>query len=108
MRTNMNKLFAPEMALARLLVALESELLEASDEEVLKAARDLGMDPGMKGSAASSGLKYFFQPRMSDFFELDLCKHQPGQMGDNAAVDELRDDGDIPQARPAGGPGDVS
>lgn len=105
MRANMNKLTAPEMTLARLLVALESELLGASDEEVLEAARDLGMDPGMKGSAASAGLKYFSQPRLSDFFELDLCTRLPGQMGDSATVEGLCDDGDIPQAKPAVGPG---
>jgi hypothetical protein len=102
----MNKVTAPEKALARLLAALERELLEACDEEVLGAARDLGMNPSMKGSAAFVGLKYFSQPRMSDFFELDLCKHLPGHMGDNAAVDRLCDDGDIPHAKPAGDPSD--
>ena len=40
----------------RLLVALERELIEATDEEILEAARDLGMDPTMKGSAAFFGV----------------------------------------------------
>lgn len=40
----------------RLLTALERELIEATDEEVLEAARDLGMDPAMKGSAAFFGV----------------------------------------------------
>lgn len=40
----------------RLLVALERELIEATDEEILEAARDLGMNPAMKGSAAFFGV----------------------------------------------------
>lgn len=39
----------------RLLVALERELIEATDDEILEAARDLGMNPAMKGSAAFLG-----------------------------------------------------
>lgn len=40
----------------RLLVALERELIEATDEEILEAARDLGMNPAIKGSAAFFGV----------------------------------------------------
>lgn len=40
----------------RLLAALERELIEATDEEILDAARDLGMNPLMKGSAAFFGV----------------------------------------------------
>lgn len=40
----------------RLLTALERELLEATDEEILSAAGDLGMNPAMKGSAAFFGV----------------------------------------------------
>ena len=36
----------------RLIAALERELIEATDEEILEAARDLRMNPEMKGSAA--------------------------------------------------------
>jgi hypothetical protein len=39
-----------------LLDALEQELIEATDEEVLAAASDLGMNPAMKGSAAFFGV----------------------------------------------------
>jgi hypothetical protein len=46
----------PDSALERLLLALEHELMEATDEEILEAARDLGMNPGMKGSAAFIGV----------------------------------------------------
>ncbi len=40
----------------RLLAALERELIEATDEEILEAAKDLGMNPEMKGSAAFFGI----------------------------------------------------
>ncbi len=46
----------PERRLERLLVALERDLLEATDEEILAAARELGMNPAMKGSAAFFGV----------------------------------------------------
>ena len=65
---------APAWVLTRMLEALESELIEASDEEVLEAARALGMNPGMRGSAAFAGLKYFAKPQLSDFFEFELCR----------------------------------
>jgi hypothetical protein len=50
----------PVLALERILVALERELLEATDEEILDAAKDLGMNPAMRGSAAFFGLKYSY------------------------------------------------
>ena len=40
----------------RLLAALERELIDATDEEILEAAKDLGMNPQMKGSAAFFGI----------------------------------------------------
>jgi hypothetical protein len=58
----------PEVSLSRLLEALEQELIDASDEEIMAAAADLGMNPAMKGSAAFAGLKYPANPRFSDFF----------------------------------------
>lgn len=45
-----------------LLAALERELTDATDEEVLEAARDLRMEPTMKGSAAFFGIAMFEQP----------------------------------------------
>jgi hypothetical protein len=47
-----------ESALARILAAFEQELLAASDEEILAAAKELGMNPAMKGSAAFLGLRF--------------------------------------------------
>ena len=46
----------PELALERLLLALEREVIAATGEELLAAARELGMNPGMKGSAAFFGI----------------------------------------------------
>jgi hypothetical protein len=50
------KTIHPERGLERLLVALERDLLDATDEEILAAARELGMNPAMKGSAAFIGV----------------------------------------------------
>lgn len=47
----------PEASLEHVLTALERELLEASDEEILAAAAELGMNPSMRGSAAFVGVK---------------------------------------------------
>jgi hypothetical protein len=46
----------PELALERILIALESDVIDATDEELLTAARELGMNPSMKGSAAFFGV----------------------------------------------------
>ena len=46
----------PERGLERLLFALERDVMEASDAEILAAARELGMNPTMKGSAAFFGV----------------------------------------------------
>jgi hypothetical protein len=47
----------PDVSLESLLTALERELIGATDEEVLAAAAELGMNPSMKGSAAFVGVK---------------------------------------------------
>jgi hypothetical protein len=50
------------------LVALERELVSATDEEIVEAARDLGMNLGMKGSAAFAGLKFPSKMALRDWF----------------------------------------
>ena len=70
MRSNLTPVF-PEVTLGRILDALERELLEASDTEILEAAQDLGMNPAMKGSAAFLGLKYPYRPQLQDFCGAD-------------------------------------
>jgi hypothetical protein len=63
----------------RVLEALAEELLESTDDELLEAARDLGMDPSMRGSAAFMGLKYSAALRLSDFFAVPaLHPHRIG------------------------------
>jgi hypothetical protein len=52
----------PDAALERLLVALENELLEVTDEEILAVAVELGMNPAMKGSAAFFGVTLLVRP----------------------------------------------
>jgi len=82
MRTKVSKA-SPEDALTRLLEALGQELIDASDEEVIQAAKDLGMDPTMRASAAYAGLRYPARPQLSDFFDLDVLRRliatQPGR-----------------------------
>ena len=48
--------------LERLLAALERELVEATDQEILEAAGELGMNPAMKGSAAFIGIATIYAP----------------------------------------------
>jgi hypothetical protein len=68
MPTRMTRPF-PETALERILRALECELVVATDAEILEAADDLGMQPGMKGSAAFLGLRYPDVRRLEEFFD---------------------------------------
>ncbi len=65
---------ANEQRLQRLLAALESELLQASDEEVRQAAKDLGIDPDMKGSIAWLGILFPNKQRPEDVFDLDAVR----------------------------------
>lgn len=70
MRTKMKKAEQRIDALERVLDAVGQEMIDCPEEELLDAARDLGMDPMSKGSAAFIGLKYPAVPRLDDFFEI--------------------------------------
>jgi hypothetical protein len=59
MHTKINLAWA-EASLSRILDAFEQEILEISEEEIMEAAKELGMKPDMKGSAAFIDLKYAF------------------------------------------------
>ena len=48
----------PELGLERLLAALGQDLLDASNEEILAVANELGQKPGMKGSMALLGVTF--------------------------------------------------
>jgi hypothetical protein len=71
----------PVPALNRVLDALANELVEASDEEVLAAAHDLGMRPGMKGSAAFIGLFGPARPKFEEFFDLEALHAMRRNLG---------------------------
>ena len=62
--------------LTRILDSFARELIDAGDEEILEAAKDLGMDPWVKGSAAFAGVTYPARPQLSDFFGLDSVRVQ--------------------------------
>jgi hypothetical protein len=64
----------PEAALGRILDALASELITVSDEEILEAAKDLGMNPMMKGSAAFIGLRTPAIAEFADFFDPEILR----------------------------------
>jgi hypothetical protein len=82
------KLARAEVTLARLLAAFEQELITASDDEIMAAAEELGMNPAMKGSAAFAGLKYPMGPRLADFYNVEAWRR--GQIVDDRISTELR------------------
>lgn len=69
------KVASPEVVLTRILDSLGQELIDASDEEIMEAAKDLGMDPHMRGSAAFLGLTVPTKMNISDVFDLDAIKN---------------------------------
>ena len=75
--------------LARILDAFAQELVGVSDEEILEAAQDLGMDPGMKGSAAFLGVIHARPRQLSDIFDLDELKRLLLTSGRNRIGSEL-------------------
>jgi hypothetical protein len=48
----------PELRFERFLAALERDLLDVTDEEILAVANELGIKPGMKGSMALFGVTF--------------------------------------------------
>src|ERR1700760_1055678 len=79
----------PEAALDRLLEALANELTDVSDEEILAAAQELGMNPLMKGSAAFLGLRiapFADLSEWAEFFESE-------QLGTSLATLSLKGSG---------------
>jgi hypothetical protein len=65
MRTKLT-ISEPQAALDRLLDALARELIDVPEDEILAAAKELGMNPAMKGSAAFLGLRI---PPIADLAE---------------------------------------
>ncbi|MHB1869860.1 MAG: hypothetical protein ACYCT1_03260 [Steroidobacteraceae bacterium] len=60
------KAIRPDRGLERLLLALEPELLSATDQEILAAAAQLGMNPTMQGSSAWFGVTFALQRRTAE------------------------------------------
>jgi hypothetical protein len=75
MRTKV-KVALPEVVLTRILEAFGQELIDASDEEIMETAEDLGMDLQMKGSGAFAGLTYPAKWQLSDFFDVDAINQR--------------------------------
>ena len=46
----------PDVGLERLLTEFEREVLDASDEEIIEVAHELGMKPEIRGSSAFFGV----------------------------------------------------
>jgi hypothetical protein len=83
------KTMHPERGLERLLIALERDLLDATDDEVLAAAKELGMNPAMKGSAAFFGVTLLVRMRTLS----EKTTH-----GKGASVARRRPKGDAPRS----------
>ncbi len=60
-----------ELVLIRILDGFAGELIDAPEEEIRAAAKDLGMDPEARMSAAFAGVTYPARPQPSDFFDLE-------------------------------------
>ena len=82
----------PQAALGRLLDALAAELAGVSDEEILEAAKELGMNPMMKGSAAFMGLRTPAMADFADFFDPEILKGLAFASRQAFAADELKPD----------------
>jgi hypothetical protein len=70
MRTKVNPA-SLEVTVARILAALEQELIDATDAEIREAAHDLGMNLDMAGSAAFAGLRYPAKASFAEYFGPD-------------------------------------
>jgi hypothetical protein len=68
----------PDVGLERLIHGLEQELLAAPDEEFVAGARDLGMNPEMKGSAAFVGVKNM-SPQILEALRRACAEYREGE-----------------------------
>jgi hypothetical protein len=74
MRTKLT-ITEPQAALDRVLDALARELIDVSEDEILAAAQELGMNPMMKGSAAFLGLRIPPIADLADWAEFFSSEH---------------------------------
>jgi hypothetical protein len=87
MRIKMKGPAAEVTRLTRILDDLDQELVDASDEDVMQAAADLGMNPKMKGSAAYLGVCYPTKELMKEFFEL-VAMHRRAKLEAEPVADQ--------------------
>ena len=97
MRTKV-KVALPEVVLTRILEALGQELIDATDEEIMEAAKDLGMDLQMKGSGAYAGLTFPAKWQLSDFFDVEAIKQHIAREAKARIVKAISTDSE-PKAR---------
>ncbi len=71
----------PELGFERLLAALDQDLLDASDEEILAVADELGQKPGMKGSIALLGVTFAWRPKDQSRGSAQQTKEASGGAG---------------------------
>ena len=86
----------PQAALDRVLDSLARELTHVSDDEILEAARELGMNPLMKGSAAFLGLHTL---SFAEFFESEALRDVLARTMQIAADTQMEPDGNAPQRK---------
>lgn len=93
---NKVKVALPEVVLTRILEACGQELIDASDEEIMEAATDLGMDLQMKGSGAFAGLTFPAKWQLSDFFDVEainqhITREATGRITEASSTDAERE-----------------
>jgi hypothetical protein len=87
MRTKVTR-GSSELVLTRILDAFAQELIDAPDEDIFDVAKDLGMDPTTRMSAAFAGVTYPARLQLSDFFDVEMPKKL--RSVENQASGELR------------------
>ena len=87
MRTKVTR-GSSDLVLTRILDAFAQELIDASDEEIFDVAKDLGMDPKARMSAAFAGVTYPARLQLSDFFDVEVPKSL--RSVENQTAGELR------------------
>ena len=89
----------PEQVLERILAALEAGLIAATDDEIMQAAKDLGMNPAMKGSAAFGDIRELLVPRQFRVDRWGQPMPDPGEPTHNGTPARKPTKGDAPRSR---------
>jgi len=88
----------PEVALERILEALEAGLIVARDDEIMDAAKDLGMNPAMRGSAAFADIRFLLAPHQLKVDRWGTPIPDPGEKNGTPSA-RLFIKGDAPRSR---------